>query len=164
MGQLERGERQNVSDASGWVSNSKFPDMTCPAHYDFDFNNADASEPAVGTLAAMAYRDKREDQIAGTGYAVASLEAALWCFNRSDSFEGAVLKAANLGDDADTTAAIVGQIAGAFYGMEGIPARWLQRLWMKDSIVAIAETLYGRAVARGAGTAPVDSSDLGAAV
>lgn len=122
------------------------------------------SEPAVGALAAMAYRDKRQDQIAGTGYAVASLEAALWCFDRSDSLEDAVLKAANLGDDADTTAAIVGQIAGAFYGMEGIPAHGLQRLWMKDSIVAIAETLYGRAVARGAGTAPVDSSDLGAAL
>jgi len=106
------------------------------------------AEPAVAGLAAGAYRNKREDQIAGTGYAVASLEAALWCFDRSDSFGEAVLKAVNLGDDADTTAAVVGQIAGAFYGMEGIPAHWLDRLWMKDSIVALAEAIYGLAIAR----------------
>jgi ADP-ribosyl-[dinitrogen reductase] hydrolase len=109
-----------------------------------------AAEPAVGALAAGAYRDKREDQIAGTGYSVASLEAALWCFDRTDRFRDAVLLAANLGDDADTTAAIVGQIAGAFYGLEGIPTAWLQRLWMKDTIAGLAEAIFDRAAARGA--------------
>jgi ADP-ribosyl-[dinitrogen reductase] hydrolase len=58
------------------------------------------------------------------------------------------LTAVNLGDDADTTGAIAGQIAGAFYGMEGIPAHWLERLWMKDAIVALAEAIYGLAIAR----------------
>jgi ADP-ribosyl-[dinitrogen reductase] hydrolase len=107
-----------------------------------------ASEPAVAALAAGGYQDKREAQIAGTGYAVASLEAALWCFDRTDGFREAVLKAANLGDDADTTAAIVGQIAGAFYGLEGIPPEWLQHLCMKDIIAGLAETILQRAVAR----------------
>ena len=106
------------------------------------------AEPAVAALAAGAYRVKRENQIAGTGYAVASLEAALWCFDRSDNFADAVLRAVNLGDDADTTAAIVGQIAGAHYGIEGIPSHWLQRLWMKDSIVTLAEAIYGLSIAR----------------
>jgi ADP-ribosyl-[dinitrogen reductase] hydrolase len=54
-------------------------------------------------------------------YVVSSLEAALWCFYRTSTFEEAVLQAANLGDDADTTAAICGQIAGAYYGESGIP-------------------------------------------
>ncbi len=106
------------------------------------------AEPAVAGLAAGAYRNKRDDQIAGTGYAVASLEAALWCFDRTESFGEAILKAVNLGDDADTTAAIVGQIAGAFYGVEGIPAHWLEHLWLKDSIVGLAEAIYGLAIAR----------------
>ena len=57
---------------------------------------------------------------------VDSLEAALWAFADTESFEACVLAAANLGDDADTTAAVAGQLAGAYYGAAGIPARWLR--------------------------------------
>ena len=53
---------------------------------------------------------------------------------KTGSFEEAVLRAANLGDDADTTAAVCGQIAGAFYGVTGIPQRWLGRLAMREEI------------------------------
>jgi ADP-ribosyl-[dinitrogen reductase] hydrolase len=59
---------------------------------------------------------------------VECLEAALWCFATTDDFESAILKAVNLGDDADTTAAICGQISGAFYGYEGLPLDWLEHL------------------------------------
>lgn len=103
------------------------------------------SEPKVIELATESYQSKSREQIAGTGYCVASLEAALWCFHSTSSFEEAVLTAANLGDDADTTAAIVGQLAGAFYGVGGIPARWLERLHMRDEIAALAEALYDTA-------------------
>jgi ADP-ribosyl-[dinitrogen reductase] hydrolase len=72
---------------------------------------------------------------------VESLEAALWCFHTTPSFESAVLEAANLGDDADTTAAIVGQVAGAFYGVQGIPAKWLEKLHMREEILGMAEAL-----------------------
>jgi ADP-ribosyl-[dinitrogen reductase] hydrolase len=64
-----------------------------------------------------------------------SLEAALWCFHQSNSFEETVLMAANLGDDADTTAAIAGQIAGAYYGYNAIPEKWLDKLTMKGEIL-----------------------------
>ena len=84
------------------------------------------SEEKVRSIAAGEYRFKTREQIAGTGYSVASLEAALWCFWRSESFESAILEAANLGDDADTTAAIAGQLAGAFYGESGIPLNGLR--------------------------------------
>ena len=52
---------------------------------------------------------------------VKSLEASLWAFHNADSFEDAVLKAVNLGDDADTTGAICGQLAGAHWGESGLP-------------------------------------------
>ena len=97
--------------------------------------------PKVQAIAAREYLHKRESQIAGTGYCVASLEAALWCFAQTDSFEAAVLRAANLGDDADTTAAIVGQLAGAHYGKSGIPARWLVRLHQRAEIERLADAL-----------------------
>lgn len=95
----------------------------------------------VINLAAGCFFDKKENDIAGTGYSVASLEAALWCFYHSNSFEEAVLKAVNLGDDADTTAAIVGQIAGAYYGVNGIPLAWRERLFMAKNIESIAYRL-----------------------
>jgi ADP-ribosyl-[dinitrogen reductase] hydrolase len=106
--------------------------------------NIDAGVPltkAIAEIAAGGYRDKPEDSIQGTGYVVKSLEAALWSFWTTDSFESAILKAANLGDDADTTAAICGQVAGAYYGESGIPERWLAKLAMRDEIVALAEKL-----------------------
>ena len=89
--------------------------------------------------------------IVGSGYCIASLEAALWCFHGTDSFPAAVLAAANLGDDADTTAAITGQIAGAFYGVEGIPAAWRSRLAMGEEIDAAARGLFVHSESRMAG-------------
>jgi ADP-ribosyl-[dinitrogen reductase] hydrolase len=72
---------------------------------------------------------------------VECLEAALWCFWHTDSFEAAVLAAANLGDDADTTAAVCGQLAGAHYGINGIPAHWLNRLVGRSMIEQMAMAL-----------------------
>ena len=68
--------------------------------------------------------------------------AALWCFLQTDTFEAAILKAANLGDDADTTAAICGQVAGAFYGESGIPQKWLDKLAMREKITTLAARLF----------------------
>lgn len=97
--------------------------------------------PKIEALARGDYRNKPESDIRGTGYVVACLEAALWCFDRTGSFEDAVLRAANLGNDADTTAAVCGQLAGAFYGEAGIPPRWLQKLAHCSVIRALADRL-----------------------
>ena len=72
---------------------------------------------------------------------VDSLEAALWCFHQTSTFEAAILQAANLGDDADTTAAICGQIAGAYYGESGIPAKWLETLFMRAEMIDLTDKL-----------------------
>lgn len=100
------------------------------------------AESKVVALATLDYTKKVRDEIRGSGYAVASLEAAFWCFAQAESFEETILMAANLGDDADTTAAIVGQLAGAYYGRQGIPECWLARLHMRDQIVEMASGLY----------------------
>jgi len=107
-----------------------------------------ASGPALSTkvqaIADGSYRDKEMGEIRGSGYVVQSLEAALWCFWRADSFRAAILLAANLGDDADTTAAVCGQVAGAFYGQSGIPGHWLKKLVMTEEIRALADRLMSR--------------------
>ena len=76
---------------------------------------------------------------------VESLEAALWAFNRSRDFREGALMAVNLGDDADTTGAIYGQIAGAYFGVEAIPAKWRENLTMTAEITSMADSLYAHA-------------------
>ena len=92
-------------------------------------------------IARGEYKGKSAQHIRGNGYVVDALEAALWCFWTTDTFSAAVLAAANLGDDADTTAAICGQVAGAYYGQSGIPVPWLEKLYLKDRIISLAQKL-----------------------
>ncbi|MCP4326199.1 MAG: ADP-ribosylglycohydrolase family protein [Alteromonadales bacterium] len=81
-------------------------------------------------------------QMTGSGYVVESLASALWCFMNGSSFKECVLLAANIGNDADTTAAICGQIAGAFYGFSGIPEHWRNNITMAKEIEELALQLY----------------------
>jgi ADP-ribosyl-[dinitrogen reductase] hydrolase len=99
------------------------------------------SQAEILAVARAGVRSKSAAEIKGSGYVVESLEAALWCFGHTGSFEGAILAAANLGDDADTTAAICGQVAGAFYGASGIPPRWIEKLAMREFITTVADRL-----------------------
>lgn len=99
------------------------------------------SSPKIKAISDGDYSSKPINQVRGTGYVVESLEASLWCFYRTDSFEEAILQAANLGDDADTTATVCGQIAGAFYGESGIPDTWLNQLHMQNEITELADQL-----------------------
>ncbi|CAF1272162.1 unnamed protein product [Rotaria sordida] len=98
------------------------------------------------TIINGSYKNKKngyKDGIRGTGFILNSLEAALWAFyNDEDSFEKGVLLAVNLGDDTDTTGAIYGQLAGAYYGIEGIPKHWRDKLFQKDFIITLANGLY----------------------
>ena len=84
-----------------------------------------------------------DDGIRGKGYVVQALEAALWAFwSDENSFEKGALSAVNLGDDTDTTAAIYGQLAGAYYGYEKIPKEWIKSLYAHDFIVSIGQWLH----------------------
>jgi len=103
--------------------------------------------PKIIEIADGVYKNKKIDEIKGSGYVVESLEAALWCFFQTDSFEAAILQAANLGNDADTTAAICGQLAGAFYGEDQIPEHWRIKLYDSKAIQATADLLWSAAKA-----------------
>ena len=71
---------------------------------------------------------KNHQKYVGVVFVVKSLEAALWAFYKSDTYEEGCLLAVNLGEDADTTGAIYGQLAGAYYGKSGIPTKWIKSL------------------------------------
>jgi len=93
-----------------------------------------AFHPDVAEVADGSFKRKQSPEIVGSGYVVKSLEAALWAFHDAEDFREAVLRAVNLGDDADTTGAICGQFAGAMWGESGIPREWLEGLARRDMI------------------------------
>lgn len=95
----------------------------------------------VAPLAAGSFLAKQPPQVRGSGYVVESLEAALWAFATTASFADGALAAVNLGDDADTTGAVYGQVAGAYYGVDGIPGSWLERLAWRERIEGWADGL-----------------------
>ncbi|HOV76252.1 MAG TPA: ADP-ribosylglycohydrolase family protein [Candidatus Hydrogenedentes bacterium] len=113
-------------------------DRYCPV---LDYWHDHALSEDIDAVARGSFRRKEPPEIRGAGHVVRSLEASLWAFHKSVSFRDGCLLAANLGDDADTTAAIYGQIAGAFYGGSGIPAPWLERLSHRDLIIGFADAL-----------------------
>lgn len=116
-----------------------------------DLGQVPVHSEEIRAIAAGSYRHKEAEQIKGSGYVVESLEAALWCFSQAEDFADAVLTAVNLGDDADTTGAIVGQLAGAHFGATGIPAHWLERLHRADDIRHLANCLLDASQNREAG-------------
>lgn len=105
-----------------------------------NISDALRDEPTSGINSV--WRGAHRSKIQGTGYVVDCLNAALWAVSRTTSFRSAILLAANLGDDADTTAAVVGQLAGAVYGISGIPVEWLERLAWRSKIEAMADQLF----------------------
>ena len=97
--------------------------------------------PEIDEIAAGSFKHREPPQIKGKGYVVKSLEAALWAFHRSDTFREGCLLAVNLGDDADTTGAVYGQLAGSFWGEKGIPESWRAKLAHHSLIESLAERL-----------------------
>lgn len=97
----------------------------------------------IADVAEGSFRHKRAAQIAGSGYVVSSLEAALWAFHDARDFREAVLRAVNLGDDADTTGAVCGQLAGAYWGESGIPQEWRDGLARREMIEKALRGLLG---------------------
>jgi ADP-ribosylglycohydrolase len=99
-------------------------------------------DPAIEAVARGSWRGKEPPAIRGTGFCVDALEAAVWAVAGAEDFVGAVLRAANLGDDADTTAAIAGQLAGARWGAMGIPESWRGKVVLAPRIIEMASGLF----------------------
>lgn len=98
-------------------------------------------------LFAPDFEDLPLSAIKSSGYVVDTLEAALWCLLKTDSYRACVLLAANLGDDTDTVAAVAGALAGILYGYGAIPSDWVESLAKTEMIAAMCEAfaaMYGR--------------------
>ncbi len=124
---LIRGERADDVFAAGWWSG-------VPLH------------PEIASIADGSWVGEAPPRIRGTGFCVDALEAAIWAVAGANDFVDAVLRAANLGDDADTTAAIAGQLAGARWGANEIPGSWRSKLTLRARIESLADGLFAAAV------------------
>lgn len=98
----------------------------------------------VDSIAAGSFRERNPPEIRGSGYVVHTLEAALWAFYHGCDFRDGCLRVVNLGDDADTTGAVYGQLAGAFYGESGVPLDWRSKLHDAKLIRSLADRLCER--------------------
>ncbi|MGF6394552.1 ADP-ribosylarginine hydrolase Tri1 [Pseudomonas plecoglossicida] len=98
--------------------------------------------PRARIINAGEYTLKSREQIRSSGYVVDTLEAALWAVWHTDNFRDAILLAANLADDADSVAATAGQIAGALYGVSGMPPEWVARVAWAQHIRELATRLF----------------------
>ena len=79
------------------------------------------------------------DEVNNSGWAVSTLQAALWAFHSTETFEDGMIAAVNLGGDADTIGAVYGQIAGAFYGFDAIPERWLHAIKVREKVAELID-------------------------
>ena len=95
----------------------------------------------TGKVLAGGWRGKRRDDVRSSGFVVHTLDAAMWSTGASGSFREAVLRAANLGDDADSVAAVAGQLSGALAGADALPKDWLEKLAWRQKIRGLADAL-----------------------
>ena len=105
------------------------------------FREEDKAFERLTRLDADAYKAIPVEEIRSSGYVIHTLEASLWCILTTSGFREAVLKAVNLGDDADTTGAVTGALAGIIDGHETIPSTWLDALARKEDLIRLAEQL-----------------------
>ena len=141
QGEVTHGAATSLEACAAFAEIMRFA-MTAP-NGDAVFRHAASLSygAEVNHILAGSWRGKHRRDIRSSGFVLHSLEAALWCFARTSNFREAVLLAANLGDDADTTAAITGQLAGAYYGFEQIPAEWWKMLAWSGKIEAMGRAL-----------------------
>lgn len=108
----------------------------------------------VTDIAEGSFKQRQPPEIRGGFYVIETIEAALWAFHHSENFREGALLAANLGRDADTTAAIYGQLAGAHFGVDGIPVAWREKLTMLEEMTSLADRLHDCALPSGSEGGP----------
>ena len=115
------------------ISGEPRPDVLAPKAFE--------GAPKISEILGGSWQGRARDEIRSSGYVVDTLKAAIWSVARTGNFGNAVLLAANLGDDADTVAAVTGQLAGSIYGLSGIPMHWLDQIAWKDRLLDTAQRL-----------------------
>lgn len=137
----------------GWIISNLIQGLSKSSVLDGPFSDEwaylqtdpEMTSPELWGIINQEYKSKKQGisgGIIGSGYVISCLESALWAFDKTDNFKDGVLEAVNLGNDADTTGAVYGQIAGAHYGLSGIPKEWLDKLYDFKTIKIKAEEIY----------------------
>jgi ADP-ribosylglycohydrolase len=98
-------------------------------------------EPSVVAVMTGSYKHRNPPQIKASGFVIETMEAALWAFYHTNSFEEGALKAINLGDDADTVGAVYGMLGGAYYGVNAIPIEWREKCSFQGLVQTIADEI-----------------------
>lgn len=106
----------------------------------FDFSEMSNVQEQVTALVEKAI-EQTEETLKPTGYVINTLEVAIWAFMTTDNFGDGMVKAVNMGGDADTIGAVYGQLAGAYYGVEDIPIEWRKELFQYEEILDVATRL-----------------------
>lgn len=109
-------------------------------HYERESLGAISAE--IENVLLGSYKNKSREEISSAGLAHTCLEASLWAFYHTENFNDGVLLAVNLGEDSDTTGAVFGQLAGAYYGIKEIKAEFIDGLWDRQLIEKLALKLY----------------------
>ena len=86
----------------------------------------------------------KEEEIASSGYVLHTIEASIWCLLTTDNYKDSTLKAVNLGEDTDSTAAVLGGLSGLLYGFDSIPKSWIDQIARKEDIENLAERLANK--------------------
>ena len=102
------------------------------------------SKNAAGSI--LNFRLLNPDTAPNSGYVIDTLKSALWAFYTTTTFENGIIKSIQLGGDADTIGAVYGQIAGAYYGLNNIPIKWRQNLYLYDEITEIGKKLLNKKI------------------
>ena len=145
-----------INDYSSLTHGHEISKLGCRIYYDFmeELLNGKSINESFDNLQNKDYSDSYSQEtiskyrrildgslenheiksISSSGYVVSTLEAAMWCSLHSNSYEEAVVKAVNLGDDTDTVGAITGSITGIAYGKDSIPRRWVSKLKKVDDL------------------------------
>jgi len=131
-----------VGAVQGYTKEQLLSPQFCPVEHYWDLHPLTSK---IYTIANGSFREKEPPEIQGSGYVVDSLEAALWAFARTDNFRDGCLAAVNLGDDADTTGAIYGQLAGTYYGVATIPGEWKKTIVKRELIEQFSNDLFNLA-------------------
>lgn len=113
-----------------------------------DYINSTSCNNDEKTLFLRLFYDKiheiDKEEIFSSAYVIHTLEASIWCFLNSNSYEEAVLKAVNLGHDTDTTGSVTGALAGTFYGLENINLTWKSTIVRSAEIEKLAGNFYNK--------------------
>ena len=129
--------RPGITKADLFTAVQNFPFSSKTLRATFDKYKNDSDEQSA--KAFERFVQTSDSEIHSSGYVLHTLEAALWAFFSTSTFQEGALRVVNLGDDSDTVGAVYGGLSGVWYGIEAIPNEWIGGLQAKDLIDSVAE-------------------------